>query len=115
MTAPNRLTKKGKIGRRKKLYPLQSRKHKSLGGIPMKLDKNKKVIYAQYVPHDYSYCLEREEYIDEEMIEREYATLQEGEGSFIRRHIYEMRFGIKDESDKERRKREYKEWIERFI
>jgi len=115
MTAPNRLTRKGQLGRKKKQFPLEYRKHKSLGGIPMKIVTSKGVTYKQTVPYNYVYNKERKEYIDEEMIEREYAPLPEGEGSFIRRHIYEMRFDIKDESNKERRKREYKEWIERFI
>lgn len=116
MAQRDRLVRKGIIGRKVKLYSLQRRKHKSLGGIPMKLTKNtKKVAYKQKIPDNFSYCQDKEEYIDSESIEREYATLPEGEGSFIRRHIYEMRFDINNENNEERRKREYKEWIEKYI
>jgi hypothetical protein len=74
-----------------------------LGGIPMKV-KNGRVMYAgKSIPMNNT----------TEEVQRGKAVLPSGEGNFIRRHIYEMRFGILDETYEERRKREYKEWWDR--
>lgn len=104
-------------GRPKKMFrKSDDRKHHSLGGIPMEI-KDGKIVYAQQVRDEYSIKKERGGeiiYFDSESEERRDATLPTGEGSFIRRHIYEMQFEIDDEgeTDEERRKREYKEWWE---
>ena len=108
MTAPNRLTKKNVIGRRKVLNPLKGHQHKSLGGIPMKI-KNGKIVYAQHVPHNYTKD-DKGSYFDKESIERQNPVQRQP--SFIRQHIYETRFAIGEETNEERRKREYKEWME---
>lgn len=94
-----------KIGRPKKMNPLYKYPHKSLGGIPMKCE-NGRIFYAQYVPHNYN-----------KVVVRKNIVLDQEEGDFVRRHIYETRFNISSEmeSNDDRRKREYKEWIERFI
>jgi len=102
-------------GQPKKVMPLTEYHHKSIGCIPMKITKSGKIVYKQIVPKNYS---TREvngevECFDSESDERKNSILSTGEGSFIRRHVYEIRFNIRtDESDDERRKREYKEWIE---
>jgi len=112
MVARDRLTKEGTgSGRRKKKHAIRGRQHRALGGIPMKV-VNGKVRYAQYVPKHYSIDENGEPY-DSESIERKNATLQTHSGNYVRRHLYEMKFGFReDETDEERRKREYKEWIE---
>jgi hypothetical protein len=79
--------------------------------------KKGKVVYAQIVPDNYTE-LPDGTCTDAEAEERKSAVLPIGRGDFIRRHIYEMRFGIGEETDDERRQREYLEWwyrIERFI
>lgn len=79
----------------------------------MKVNKQGRMVYAQKVPNNYT-TLPGGSYTDAEQGERNNATLPQGEGSFIRRHIYEMRFSIRsEESDDERRKREYLEWWEK--
>ena len=109
MTAPNRLTRKSVIGRRKTaIYPLNKNPHKSCGGIPMKISKGK-IMYAQHVPHNYS-TDDKGNYYDQESIERQNPIQRHP--NFIRQHIYETRFGIGEETEGERRKREYKEWME---
>jgi hypothetical protein len=103
MTTTEDLYKTGKgQGRKKVEKPLRKSPHLSLGGIPMEI-RNGKITYKQYIPNHYS---------DDEEKEREKAELPTGDGDFVRRHIYEVRFDIKDETDDERRKREYKEWWE---
>ena len=107
MTKSHRLVKKGKIGRPSKAVPKRMNYASRLGGIPMYYEEGK-IIYKSNFPHWYNIKSSEE-------IQREDAILEQGDGDFVRRHIYEFRFGIKDESDKERRKREYKEWIEKYI
>ena len=102
---------RSKMGRRKVDHPLTGRQHKSLGGIPMKI-KNGKVMYAQHIPHNYSID-EKGNYYDQESIERQNPVQRQP--SFIRQHIYETRFAIGEETEDERRKREYKEWMERNL
>lgn len=109
MTKSHRLEKK-KIGRPKKRTPLRHSPHKSIGGIPMKVRKGS-IVYAQKIPDNYSVIDKKPTDAEEE--ERSKATMPTGDGSFIRRHIYETRFGIGEETEDERRKREYKEWWER--
>lgn len=46
-----------KKGGQIKMFPIRGRQHKALGGIPMKLNKNKQIVYAQIVPNSYSYVL----------------------------------------------------------
>ena len=104
----HRLHRQGCIGRRKVANPLEGRQHKSLGGIPMKI-KNGKIMYAQIVPKNYTKD-EQGNYYDQELIERQNPVQQEP--SFIRRHIYEVRFNITNEPLEERRKKEYKVWME---
>ena len=111
MTAPNRLTRHGKVGRRAAMHPLNKKPSKRLGGIPMTIRRGK-ITYAQLVPHNYTKD-DKGNYFDKESIERQNPVQRES--SFIRRHLYETRFGIEDESEDERRKREYKEWIEGVI
>jgi len=117
MTGTNRLTKKGNLGRPKKRFRKgDKRKHKSLGGIPMKINKKGNIVYAGIVPNNYQKKYDKHHgtyYEDSESKERGNATLPVGRGNFIRRHIYEIRFDIKDETEDERRKREYKEWWEK--
>ena len=118
MTKKHRLVKEGELGRPKKTFKKSDdRKHYALGGIPMGI-KNGKVIYLQQVRNDYSIKKSRGDeviYFDSESEERRNAVLSIGDGSFIRRHIYEVRFDIAedDETDDERRKREYGEWWEK--
>ena len=107
-TNPHHRIQKNGRGRRKVDHPLTGNQHKSLGGIPMKI-KNGRVVYAQHVPHNYSTDDEGNHY-DKESIERKNPVQRQP--SFIRQHIYETRFGIGEETDDERRKREYKEWME---
>lgn len=113
-----RRNKYKKAGRPKRRFKKSAeRQHKSLGGIPMKVARGK-IDYAIYVPHNYTKKYDKSRgtyYEDEESAERENATMPEGEGDFIRRHIYEVRFGIDEETDDERRKREYREWWERKV
>ena len=104
----HRMQMKGKRGRPKKLRPLRYNHTKSLGGIPVKC-KNGKISYTQFIPKNYG-TDKYGEYFDEESAERDKAELPDGEGSFIRRHVYETRFEIGEETEEERRKREYKEW-----
>jgi len=117
MAKRHRLERKGRIGRPKKMFKKSDeRKQHSLGGIPVEI-KNGKIRYIQIVPNDYSIKKERGGeliYFDAESEERLDSVLLEGEGNFIRRHIYEVRFDIDedDETDDERRRREYKEWWE---
>jgi len=112
MTDSHRLVNHNKRGRPKKLLKLRKQPHKSLGGIPMRMCRGKPV-YAQRVPKNYSEGNDKEEPHDFESQERQKATLPVGSGDFIRRHIYEMRFGIRsDETPSERQKREYLSWIE---
>ena len=113
ITARDRLTRTGTgSGRRKKEFKKSG--VKSLGGIPMKI-KDGKIIYAQYVPKNYSIDGNGEPY-DSESIQRKYATLPTGDGNYVRRHLYEVKFEIReDETEDERRKREYREWIEREL
>ena len=97
-------------GRPKKMFKKSDdKKHYALGGIPMTI-VNGKIKYAQMIPNKFLNW-----FADEGDIERDEAVLPVGDGSFIRRHIYEVRFDIEedDESDDERRKREYKEWWEK--
>ena len=108
MSKSHRLEKKGK-GRPKKVSPQQYNYLSRLGGIPMKC-QNGQIDYV-WKPN----CSNKNIKADEIM--RENAVLLSGDGSFVRRHLYEMRFNISSEAepDDERRKREYKEWIEKFI
>ena len=110
MTARDRLTRTGiGSGRRKKEFKKSG--VKSLGGIPMKI-KDGKISYAQYVPKNYSIGENGEPY-DSESIQRKHAVLPTGNGDYIRRHLYEVKFEIReDETDEERKKREYREWWE---
>ena len=91
-----------KIGRPSKVKPNYLNYCSRLGGLPMKC-KNGKITYA-WKPFVKDF-------------ENPLPIVDAGEENFIRKHIYEMRFNIppEEESDDERRKREYKEWIERFI
>jgi hypothetical protein len=97
----------------KKKYNSEGRPRKNrsclLGGIPMVV-KNGKVTYAWKQSINRTW---RDK--DSEELEMEQATLPLESDNFVRRHIYEMRFDIEDEDDDERRKREYKEWIEKVI
>ena len=106
-------------GHPSRLHPHNKEPHKKLGGIPMGVTKAGNIVYKQRVPKNYSTKRERGGeliYFDAESEERRDSPLPIGEGSFIRRHIYETRFGIRtEETDEERRKREYKEWIEKVI
>jgi len=107
MTKRHRLERKGRIGRPKSTFKKSAeRQHYSLGGIPMKV-VNGRVGYAQIIPYIWSY------FNEEIAVEDTY--LPTGDGSFVRRHIYEVRFDIEeeDETKDERRKREYKEWWEK--
>lgn len=109
MTRSHRLEKKGR-GRLRKSRKLSKQPYKSLGCIPMKVKKGV-IAYKQKIPNNYSIIDKIP--TDAEEQERGCATLPIGEGSFIRRHIYEMRFGIGEETEEERRKREYEEWWDR--
>jgi len=103
-----------KIGRRKTaVHPLNKKPSKRLGGIPVKISKGK-IMYAQKVPHNYS-TDENGHHYDKESIERSNAMHHVKPPSFIRQHIYETRFAIGEETEDERRKREYKEWMERNL
>jgi len=103
-----RRMKYGTKGKRRKVGA-----YKSLGGIPM-IIKNGQIKYAVQVPKEYCwYDYELGSWTDAEEQMRKYATLNTGNGSFIRRHIYETKFAIGEETEDERRKREYREWIEK--
>ena len=66
--------------------------------------KKGKIVYAEkFVHHRWNWG-------DPEQKERSEATTPIGTGSFIRRHIFDTRFP--EETEDERRKREYKEWAE---
>jgi hypothetical protein len=100
----HRLEKQGiGSGRKKKAKPIRENRHLALGGVPMKVS-NGKIEYA------WKFLRKSWTYSDQEEIERDNAILPEGDGDFVRRHIYEVRFDIHNETDDERRKREYKEW-----
>ena len=89
----SRINKRVKPGRPAKLY------HKNLGGIPM-IIKDGRVAYAERVPYG----------VHSNELEHKKAAMPIGTGSFIRRHIFDMRFP--DESEQDRQKREYREWAE---
>jgi hypothetical protein len=93
------------MGRPKVEKPKRFNYNERLGGVPMVIKKGK----IDYVWSRPAFCWNHK---DIEEIEREEAEMPTGEGDFVRRHIYEVRFDIKDETDDERRKREYKEWWE---
>jgi len=101
-----------KRGRKTKAIPRTRQNQNLLGGIPM-IIKNGIILYGDKVPKGFSYNSRRKCDSDAEEMFRNRAILPQGEGDFQRRHIYEMRFGIRtDESDDERRKREYHDWWE---
>jgi len=106
-----------KRGRPYKIFKKSDkRKHKALGGIPVKITKTRKIKYVQIISKNYNIKRERggeQIYFDSESEERRDSILPTGDGDFIRRHIYEMKFNIRsEESNDERRKREYLEWWE---
>lgn len=117
MTGNNRMQRKGVgSGRRRKIFPVFKRQYKAIGGIPMRI-VNGKIKYAQYVPHNYTKKYDKERgtyYEDEETVERNNAVIHQGKGNIARIMIYELRHNmVDDETDEERRKREYREWWER--
>jgi len=73
--------------------------------IPMGI-KNGRIVYLKRVNHKKKFDY------DAEQVERSKAVLPRGEGSFIRRHIYEFRFGIEPECEKKRLTRSdiYENW-----
>jgi len=93
-------------------------RHKSQT-IPMTI-KNGRIIYAKRVPHNYWKDKYTKEFSDVDSCKRKNALenppLPKKE-SISRRHLYEWKHDIppEDETIDERRKREYKEWIEAFI
>ena len=94
------------MGRRKKLMPETKRKQECyLGGIPMKV-VNGKIVYASN-----RWCWHRSNTDNPIHVKATFPTMPVD--SFVRRHIYNMRFNIIDEDEDERRKREYKEWWEK--
>jgi hypothetical protein len=103
-----RRNKYNKIGRPKKAFPLAKYDYKRLGGIPMTI-KNGKVQYRSKVPRAYGKTKDGA-YYDDESIEREQAILPTGLGSFVRRHVYEMRYAIGEKTLDEIRKEEYLKW-----
>ena len=105
-----RRNKYAKRGRPKKVYPTYLNYSKRLGGIPVKV-KNGKVMYDYNINRSV-YTKWASNKISDEEVERLNAPLPQGDGSFIRKCIYEIRFGIRNETNKERRKREYEEWWE---
>jgi hypothetical protein len=92
-------------GRKKVLIQKEFNYNSRLGGIPM-IIRNGKIDYAWKKT---KWHKDKESFKEDE---ERFHLLPQGEGSFIRRHIYETRFGIEDETDEERRRREYKEWWE---
>ncbi len=108
MTRSHRLVKKGVIGRPKKAFPLRYNENLRVGGIPMKVVNGR--IQYKYNLNKRNLTTYFPNKMSQEEVERLDAPLPQGEGDIIRKSIYELRFGIEDETDKERRKREYEEW-----
>ena len=100
MTKRDRLVQHGKRGRKPKEHSTHRKPNRSLGGMPMKI-KNGKITYAHPLRNPDKMWNRPWWLKDSEELERDDAELPEGEGNFIRRHIYEMRFDIWDETDKE--------------
>jgi len=108
MTKTYKIKKYKKAGRPRKAFPKHLTHVERLGGMPMKCE-NGRIMYKYNLKKAYNDSWVSNKMSQEE-VERIDAPLPQGEGSFVRRHIYEIRFGIEDETDKERRKREYEEW-----